>query len=87
MSKIQPLDFVRTPEGAIAFVIEGTQKHLSIDYFGGGNPTGEKNAWWDGDELEYLDNLPSLLARNLPHPFTDGDKESLEIFPLKRGEK
>jgi hypothetical protein len=88
---LKPLDFVKTPKGNIAIVTEINEKDygsgisVSIEFLGGGNPTGEKNAWWDMDELAVVDNLPSLLARNLVHPFGSGKKPALKSYPIKAG--
>lgn len=85
--KIRPLDFVKTPKGNIAIVKEiseigyGSGISVSIEFLGGGNPSNERNAWWDASDLKVLDNLPSLLARNLAHPL-DGGELALKIYPI-----
>lgn len=78
---MKPLDFVRTPKGAIALVTEisgsGT---ASLMYLGGGNPTHEKNAWWAEGSLEVIDSLPHLLAVMAAHPFGDGRRAADAVF-------
>lgn len=85
--RIQPLDFVRTPKGAIAMVTEvGERGDASIKYLGGGNPTGEKNAWWHPkDGLVIVDSLPHLLAGCTPHPLGSAAMtQADEFFPIAR---
>ena len=53
----------------------------SITFIGDGNPTKEKNAWWQENELVVLDNLPSLLSRNLAHPMGNGKKMAMKAYP------
>lgn len=83
---MKPLDFVRTPKNNLAIVTEvndnqdGTLQ-ASIEYIGKQNPQGEHNAWWDEKDLEVVDNLASLLARNLVHPFGKGKEPALRIYP------
>jgi hypothetical protein len=88
---IKPLDFVKTPKGNIAMIKEvneysksdnGRSNQYSIIFLGGGNPNQERNAWWYQSELEVIDNLPSLLARNLIHPFGCGKKSALKYYPI-----
>lgn len=85
---VKPLDFVITPKGGIAFVketnMDGTR--ASITYLGGGNPTNEYNAWWNANDLKIIDNLPSLLSRELSHPFGDGKKDALKFYPTNKEE-
>ena len=59
---LKPLDFVRTPSGAIALVTctTGGGKEASIAHVGPHN--GEKCAWWKAAELTVIDSLPLLLA-------------------------
>ena len=79
---MKALDFVKTPKGAIALVTETNNKGVmaSIAFIGGGNPTGEKNAWWEKDDgLMVIDSLPHLLAINTAHPFGTG-KEDVNLF-------
>lgn len=78
---MKPLDFVRTPKGAIAIITETGHNgdKASISFIG--ESASEKNAWWDDGELTIIDNLPSLLARNLCHPFGDGRKDALKCYP------
>lgn len=87
---MKPLDFVRTPKGGIALITEmnyptqeGLENSFSIEFLNGCNPAGEHNAWWGEGELELLDNLPSLLGRNLIHPFGRGKQPALDAFPIK----
>lgn len=86
---MNPLDFIETPKGAIALITEknyptseGMPCTYSIEFLGGGNPTGEKNSWWQESQLKVVDNLPSLLARNLIHPFGKGKQPALDKFPI-----
>ena len=86
---MNPLDFVKTPKGNIAMITEVSLPtdnypviHCMIAFIGGGNPDGEKSGWWsEQDGLEIIDNLPSLLSRNMDHPF--GTKHNVLIFPIK----
>lgn len=41
------------------------------------------NAWWDPDCLEIVDSLPNLLAREIAHPFGNGQKNVNSFFPVK----
>jgi len=87
---MKPLDIVKTPKGAFAMVNEVIHPTLncpwessSIEYFGGGNPTEERSAWWKSEDLELIDNFPSILARRMAHPFNDiGKQTALVIFPI-----
>lgn len=82
----KPLDFVRTPKGAIALVTETNDegRSASIRFLGGGSPTGEKSAWWeDGDGLVVIDSLPRLLADATAHPFGRGRYDVAYFFPLR----
>lgn len=82
---MKPLDFVRTPKGAIAMITETNDggKQASIRFLGGGNPTGEKNAWWhEGEGLEFIDSLPHLLASCTAHPFGSGWKDADDAFQI-----
>lgn len=89
-TKIKPLDFVKTPKGNIAIVTEihekdyGSGIDVCVEFLGGGNPSNEHNAWWDSSELKVVDNLPSLLSRNLAHPFGDGEEPALKIYPIRK---
>jgi len=77
---IKPLDIVRTPLGGIAMVTEYGSSGASIDYLGGGNPTGEKSAWWHGEDLTVLDSIPRLLANAMAHPFGQNKKQGDVFF-------
>lgn len=83
---MKPLDFVKTPKKNLAIITEvnktqsGTLE-ASIEYIGKQNPQGEHNAWWSEKELTVVDNLASLLARNLAHPFGNGEKIALKFYP------
>lgn len=83
----QPLDFVKTELGNIGIITEqntiDSRHTYSIEFIGGGNPDNEKNSWWDEGQLSVIDNLPSILARNLIHPFGLGKKPALKTFPIK----
>lgn len=59
---MKPLDFVRTPKGNIAIITVVSGDSASIDFIGGGNPNGEKSAWWKKSKLTIIDNLPRLLS-------------------------
>lgn len=68
---IYPLDFVKTPEGAIAIVdgVKTAQGEVEVSItFVGFNHTQERNAWWREDELEVIDSLPHILAKTMAHP-------------------
>lgn len=84
---MKPLDFVRTPKGAIAMVVEVNEvdgrTDASISYIGGGNPTKEKNAWWREDELQVIDNFPQLVSREMAHPMGKGKEYAEKAFPTK----
>lgn len=86
--EIKPLDFVITPKGAIALIGEMTITQnittYSLNFLGGGNPTDEKNAWWSEKELKRIDNLASLLARNLSSSCGDGEKCALKYYPIHK---
>lgn len=80
---LKPLDFVKTPKGAIALVTETNNggKEASISFIGGGNPTYEKNAWWKaGEGLIKIDSLPWLIARATAHPFGRGLEDAKNVF-------
>lgn len=86
---MKPLDFVRTPKGNIAMITEMNYSDLnvptkySISFIGTPSPH-EKDAWWfDNEGLQVLDNLPSLLARNIVHPFGTGMSPALDSFPME----
>lgn len=72
MRKILPLDFVKTPQGHLALVTETNDngEQVSITYIE--TNVYEKNAWWRSSELEVVNSLPYLLARQLRHPFGAG---------------
>lgn len=42
-----------------------------------------KNAWWEQDELEKIDSLPHLLAREMTNSFGNGRKEVDKYFKNK----
>lgn len=69
---LQPLDFVRTPKGAIAIVSETNGRDSVAITFVGKRTTDEKNAWWNERELKLIDALPYLLSRMTAHPMGDG---------------
>ena len=86
---MKPLDFVKTPKGAVAIIREtnGNGGQASIDFLGGGNPTGEKNAWWgENDGLKVIDNLPHLLAKMSCHPFGAGREDVENTYPITERE-
>lgn len=59
-------------------------KRLRFIELGGGNPSGEKNSWWyENEGLEVIDNLPSLLARNIVHPYGSGKKPAIDTYPIR----
>jgi hypothetical protein len=79
---MKPLDFVKTPKGNIALVTETNNggKMASIAFIGGGNPSGEHNAWWrECDGLIVIDSLPRILALNTAHPFGTG-RDDVKLF-------
>jgi len=79
---LKPLDFVKTPKGQIAMVTETNNggKQASIWFIGKQNLLGEKNAWWDIDELSVIDSLPHLIAICTAHPFGSGRKDVEQFF-------
>lgn len=80
---MKPLDFVRTPNGAIAIVTETNMTqghHIACIDFIGTNLTQERNAWWYEEELQVIDSLPHLLARELAHPFGRGLEMADKFF-------
>lgn len=85
---MKPLDFVRTPKGALAIVSEVNSSQCANIKFIGARTTDEHNAWWSADQLEVVDSLPYLLARTMRHPFGDGDRAAnrhhkpLDMKPL-----
>lgn len=82
---IYPLDFVKTPKGAVAIVdgvttIQG-EIEISITFIGYNNT--EKNAWWREDELEVIDSLPHILAKTMAHPMdSECRKTAEELFSI-----
>lgn len=77
---IQPLDFVKTPKGAIAIVdgVSTMQGKVNVSItFIGYNDT-ERNAWWREDELEVIDSLPHILAKTMAHPMDFECKRTAE---------
>ncbi len=59
----------------------GGGSSASIAFLGGGNPTGERNAWWhEGEGLLVIDSLPRLLAKEMAHPFGTGREDVLAIY-------
>ena len=83
---IHPLDFVKTPEGAIAIVdgVKTTQGEVNVSItFVGFNHTQEKNAWWREDELEVVDSLPHILAKTMAHSMDfDCKRTAEELFSI-----
>ena len=80
---IKALDFVRTPNGALALVTEthalwGGARQASIRFVG--PSLGERNAWWNEDELEVVDSLPRILAYSIAHPFGSGRVDAERFF-------
>lgn len=49
----------------------------------GSNSDQLKNAWWEQEELEKLDSLPHLLAREMTNPFGSCRKEVDKYFKNK----
>jgi len=71
---MKPLDFIKTKAGDIGMITEvsiceGVQT-ASIVFLR--TFEKEKNAWWDQNEFEIIDNLPDLLSRELAHPSGSG---------------
>lgn len=82
---MKPLDFVRTPKGAIAIVTETNRNgaDAAITFLEGCGGTGEKNAWWHASEgLVLIDSMPRLLARCMAHPFGEGKADVDGAFPI-----
>ena len=52
---------------------------ISIEWIG---KAGLKNAWWNPDELEIVDSLPNLLAREMAHPFGNNKSSASEYYPI-----
>ena len=81
--KIKPLDFVKTRAGNIALVTEvsNTQGMYTASVTFIGTPVNyDYNAWHAFENLEYIDNLPNILARGLQHPFSSGKDFTASIF-------
>ena len=70
--KLQPLDFVKTPKGYIALIVETNNdgKEVVLDYID--RNVNEKNAWWDASELVLINSLPYILSHWTKHPFGAG---------------
>lgn len=79
----KPLDIVKTKAGTIALVTEVSDKKCSVSFIT--EPTCyDYNAWHDFEELEYLNNIPSLLANGLAHPMgLNGDCGSIHFPGVK----
>jgi hypothetical protein len=86
---MKALDFVKTPKGFIALIKETNNngEQASIDFVGGGNPSGEKSAWWSKEELEVIDSLPHMLARSTCHPFGSGEKDADKFHGVRQESK
>ena len=78
---MKPLDFVRTPKGALALVVETNEagREASIEYICRCE-TGEHNAWWDKSDLTVIDSLPRLIASRIAHPNGNGQKDVNVFF-------
>lgn len=81
---MKPLDFVKTPNGNVAMVVETNSVaadgyRTAVIAFVGRNVDNERLAWWGENELVVIDNLPRLLAHNMSHPFGTG-KSDVKIF-------
>ena len=84
MSKLQPLDIVETPKGELAYVTDvSTTDRYSISYFKEGNPSGEKNAWWEPNDLNLVSSIPRILTKEFAHPFGNGRHKVDEYFNVK----
>ncbi len=86
---MKQLDFVRTPNGGVAIIIErsepinGIQAQFSIEMLNGFK-TNEKTAWWVEEELVLIDSLPNLLSRIMAHKSSPSGRESVDKqFPIK----
>lgn len=82
---MKPFDIVKTPKGAYGIITETNDNgtSASVRFFGGGNPSGEKNAWWSLSEgLQVVDSLPRILALATAHPFGTGREDVERFFPL-----
>jgi len=76
---LKPLDLVKTPRGSFAIITEQNDNSYSIRFIG--SSYGDKNAWWQQNEgLEYLDNLPRVLAVSMCHPFGNGKGQAEDAF-------
>jgi hypothetical protein len=81
---VKPLDFVKTPKGNIAIIVEMSGSGASIEFIGNIDRfKREKSAWWDAEELVVIDNLPNLLTRSLAHPFGGGGSPDTH-FPINK---
>jgi hypothetical protein len=85
VANIKALDIVNTPLGAIALVTEAGDGQCSITFLAETKRTGEKNAWWDEDELTWVDSIPRLLANAMAHPFGTNKRQGDENFPRPCG--
>ena len=77
---MKPLDFVRTPKGNIAMIIEVSTLNApsaSIRFLE--KRAGERSAWWNENELEVIGSLPDLLSQNLKHPFGTNSLQPFEV--------
>jgi hypothetical protein len=67
----KPLDIIKSIEsGNIGMIAEVSltqgEYTYGINFFGDDiNGIDEKYAWWQGEELEYIDNLAIFLAKSL----------------------
>lgn len=83
--KLKPLDIVKSPMNRIGIVTEVSESQpnfvqYSVRFFKGQKEhIIEKTAWWNINELEYLDNIAGILSDSLAHPFGN-NKEQGNIY-------
>lgn len=79
--QIKALDFVLTPKKQIALVTESNYNGSSLSIrIIGENIKRERTAWYDSDELTFIDNLALLLAKELCHPFGSGAQDAKHFY-------
>lgn len=79
---LKPLDFVLTPKGNIALVVETHEYKSGVEAslaFINPDHDNEYNAWWSEKQLTVINSLPYLLASEMRHPFGNG-QESVDKY-------
>lgn len=72
---------VSTTHVGIVVEVQGVSGNCSIDWIGK-DPNPPHNAWWEQSDLELMDSLPSIIARNMVHPFGNNAQYVEEQFPV-----